>query len=174
MTLPQVFFAYFAAAIVVLSIIVITRRNPVHSVLFMLLLFFHISGLYLFLNAEFLAAVQVIVYAGAILVLFLFVVLLLNLREELLERRYTGTWPLGLILAATLFISLYVSLKPLTTGPQGEFSPEVVKAEGNTVVLGKVLYTSYLFPFEVASLVLLVAIIGAIVLAKKRHTPEVK
>ena len=80
--LPELFFGYYASAIVIFSLLVVTRSNPVHSVMWMLLLFLHIAGLYLFLNAEFIAAIQIIVYAGAILVLFLFVLLLLNLREE--------------------------------------------------------------------------------------------
>jgi NADH-quinone oxidoreductase subunit J len=78
--LPKLFFGYYAVVILFLSVLVVTRKNPVHSVMWMLLLFFHIAGLYLFLNAEFIAAIQIIVYAGAILVLFLFVVLLLNLK----------------------------------------------------------------------------------------------
>jgi NADH-quinone oxidoreductase subunit J len=147
--LAEVLFIYLAAAIVVLSVLVITRSNPVHSVLTMLLLFFHIAALYVTLNAEFLAAVQVIVYAGAILVLFLFVVLLLNLKEEAVERRYVGPWPMGLMAATGLFLAIVVSLDSFVAGPKGPF-------------------TEYLYPFEVVSLVLLVAIVGAIVLAKKR------
>lgn len=166
--LSQIFFVYFAAAIIVLSLLVITRRNPVHSVLFMLLLFFHIAAIYLFLNAEFIAAIQIIVYAGAILVLFLFVVLLLNLKEEVLERRYSGLWPLGLVLSVSLAITILVSLGSFKTGPQGEFGADVIAAEGHVAVIGRVLYTEYLFPVEIASVILLVAIIGAIVLAKKR------
>jgi len=81
--LPVIFFIYFAVVMTALSILIITRKNPVNSVLWMLAMFFHIAALYLFLNAEFLAAVQLILYAGAILVLFLFVVMMLNLREEL-------------------------------------------------------------------------------------------
>lgn len=161
-------FFYLAAAIIILSVLVITRRNPVHSVIIMVLLFFHIAGLYLTLNAEFLAAVQVIVYAGAILVLFLFVILLLNLREELLERRYVGPWPLQLAAAIGLFFMFLLSLKAFKLGPLGTFTDEVIKAQTNTKVLGKFLYMEYLYPFEVVSIVLLVAIIGAIVLAKKR------
>jgi NADH-quinone oxidoreductase subunit J len=161
-------FFYLAAAITILSVLVITRRNPVHSVITMVLLFFHIAGLYLTLNAEFLAAIQVIVYAGAILVLFLFVILLLNLREELLERRYVGPWPLGSLAAIGLFLMFLFSLKGFRLGPLGTFTDEVIKAHTNTKVLGEFLYIEYLYPFEVVSVVLLVAIIGAIVLAKKR------
>ncbi|MBI4823439.1 MAG: NADH-quinone oxidoreductase subunit J [Nitrospirae bacterium] len=164
----QAIFIYLAIAIIALSVTVITRKNPVHSIVFMLLLFFHIAGLYLTLNAEFLAAIQVIVYAGAILVLFLFVVLMLNLKEEVIERRYIGLWPLGLLLAVALLGTVLTTLKSISTGTKGIFSPELLKSETPTKVLAEVLYTEYLFPFEIASVVLLVAIVGAIVLAKKR------
>lgn len=167
--MAQAIFAYLAGAIIVLAILVITRRNPVHSVLFMLLMFFHVAGLYLTLNAEFLAAVQVIVYAGAILVLFLFVVLLLNLKEELRLRRGTWSWPFGAAVAAALFIAAFLSLRSFVPGTKGVITTAVMKAETNTKVLGRILFTEYLFPFEVVSLVLLVALIGAIVLAKKRQ-----
>lgn len=166
--LSEIIFGYLAAAIIVLSLLVITRRNPVHSVLFMLVLFFHISALYLTLNAEFLAAIQVIVYAGAILVLFLFVVLLLNLKEEMAVGRYIGPWPLGVGAAAAIFIMLFFSLSSFTTGAKGNITAEMLKAETNTKVLGKALFIEYIYPFEILSLILLVAIIGAIVLTKKR------
>lgn len=167
--MAQVIFAYLAGAIIVLSILVITRKNPVHSVLFMLLMFFHVAGLYLTLNAEFLAAVQVIVYAGAILVLFLFVVLLLNLKDELSMKRVTWSWPFGAAVAGVLFIAAFLSLRSFVPGAKGVITTAVMKAETNTKVLGRILFTEYLFPFEVVSLVLLVALIGAIVLAKKRQ-----
>lgn len=166
--IQQLFFAYFSAAIVLLSILVITRRNPVHSVMWMLLLFFHLAGLYLFLGAEFIAAIQVIVYAGAILVLFLFVVLLLNLREELKTNRFITSWPVSLIISAGILLLIISSLRAFLLGPIGKYSVEYMRKETNTVVLGKILYTEFLLPFEIVSLVLLVAIIGAIVLAKRR------
>lgn len=166
--MAEAFFIYLAAAITVLSVLVITRRNPVHSVLLMLVMFFHIAALYLFLNAEFMAAIQIIVYAGAILVLFLFVVLLLNLKEEVADRRYIGLWPLGLLLAGGIMVSMFAAMKSLVPGPQGKYGVDYIARESHVAAVGKVLYTEYLFPFEVASLILLVAIIGAIVLAKKR------
>jgi NADH-quinone oxidoreductase subunit J len=92
MSTPQAFFAYFAVAMTILSLLVVTRRNPVHSVLWMLVLFIHIAALYLFLNAEFIAAIQIIIYAGAILVLFLFVIMLLNLRKEETEKMFQKQW----------------------------------------------------------------------------------
>lgn len=164
----QIFFGYFAVAIVLLSILVITRKNAVHSVLWMLLLFFHIAALYLFLNAEFLTAVQLIIYAGAMLVLYLFVVMLLNLKREEGTSRFVDFWPLGLSVALALLIAIGLSIRAVVIGPQGTYSVDVVKKTGHTDVLGRVLYTEYLFPFEIVSVVLLVAIIGAIVLAKKK------
>ena len=166
--IQELFFAYFAFAIVVMSLLVITRRNPVHSVLWMLLLFFHIASLYLFLNAEFMAAIQIIVYAGGILVLFLFVVLLMNLREELTISRFIGAWSAGFVFAISLFVLVIISLSSFVAAPQGKYSIAFIKQETNVKVLGKLLYTDYLYPFEIASLILLVAIIGAIVLAKRR------
>src|SRR5512142_1697436 len=91
--LNQLIFAYFAAVILISGILMITRRNPIHSVMFMLLLFFHIAGIFVLLNAEFLAAVQLIVYAGAILILYLFVVMLLNVDRESSAARANRFWP---------------------------------------------------------------------------------
>lgn len=169
MTTPQLFFAYFAVAMTALSLLIVTRKNPVHSVLCMLGLFIHIAGLYLFLNAEFLAAIQIIVYAGAILVLFLFVIMMLNLRKEETVKKYQAQWPvsagIGIILAAFLVLILgNITVLPAL----GEYSIEAIKSEGSMMTVGKVLYTEFLLPFEIASIVLLVAIIGAVVLAKKR------
>lgn len=166
--IEQLIFGYLSAAIIVLSILVITRKNPVHSVVLMLVLFFHIAVLYLTLNAEFLAAIQIIIYAGAVLVLFLFVILLLNLKEELHIERFIGPWPLGLSAALAFAIMISLTTTSFIRGQEGSIGVEIIKAETNTKVLGKVLFTHYLFPFEVLSVVLLVAIIGAIVLTKRR------
>ena len=169
MTLQQGFFGYFATMMTVISLLVVTRKNPVHSVLWMLVLFVHMAGLYLFLNAEFLAAVQIIVYAGAIMVLFLFVIMLLNLRKEEKEFRLQGQWPVSAV-TGTLFLVVLVSiLRKITVLPElGEYSIEAIQAEGSLMTIGKTLYTNYLLPFEIASVLLLVAIVGAVVLAKKR------
>jgi NADH-quinone oxidoreductase subunit J len=166
--LPKLFFGYFATVIILLSVLVITRKNPVHSVMWMLLLFFHIASLYLFLNAEFIAAIQIIVYAGAILVLFLFVVLLLNLREELQFNRFIGSWPAGLFISSAILVVFMGAIQSYVLPPQGKYSIEFIKQETHTKALGKLLYTDFLFPFEIASLILLVAMIGAVVLAKKK------
>lgn len=169
MTLPQLFFAYFAAALTVLSLLVVTRKNPVHSVMWMLVLFVHIAGLYLFLNAEFLAAIQIIVYAGAILVLFLFVIMLLNLKSEESVRKFQKQWPVGMGIALIFAIFSVLIVRTITVMPPlGDYSVQLIQSEGNMMTIGKVLYTKFLLPFEIASLILLVAIIGAVVLAKRR------
>ena len=167
MTLPIFFFLYHALVIVSLSLVTVSRRNPVHAVLFMLVIFFHIASMYLFLNAEFIAAIQIIVYAGAILVLFLFVVFLLNLRAEEHEEKYSRSWLAGAVLALSLFAALAIVLRGFVLGPHGTYGIEKISEMTHTKAIGTVLYTKYLFPFEVASVILLVAIVGAITLAKK-------
>ena len=169
MSAAQVVFAYFAGAMTILSLLVVTRRNPVHSVLWMLVLFIHIAALYLFLNAEFIAAIQIIIYAGAILVLFLFVIMLLNLRKEETEKRFQKQWLYGIAISGVLVIFLVSVVGNITVGPPpGPYTAEAIKSEGHLMTVGKVLYSEFLLPFEIASLILLVAIIGAVVLAKKR------
>jgi NADH-quinone oxidoreductase subunit J len=152
-----------------LSLLVVTRRNPVHAVLWMLILFVHIAGLYIFLNAEFLAAIQIIVYAGAILVLFLFVIMLLNLKKEETVKKYQIQWPIGAGIGVLFAIFFVLIVSKITViPPLGKYSVDFIKSEGSLMTVGKVLYTEYLFPFEVASIVLLVAIIGAVLLAKRK------
>ncbi len=169
MTLVQFFFGYFAVMMTGLSLLVVTRKNPVHSILCMMVLFLHMAGLYLFLNAEFLAAVQIIVYAGAIMVLFLFVIMLLNLKNEETVAKYQTQWPWGLAAGGLFAIMLIYILRKITiVAPLGEYSVEAIKSEGSLMTIGKVLYTEFLLPFEIASIILLVAIIGAVVLAKRR------
>lgn len=165
--MPKFFFGYFAVVLTALSIVIITRKNPVHSVLWMLVMFFHIAGLYLFLNAEFLAAVQLILYAGAILVLFLFVIMMLNIKEEVTAKRFIRHWPAGAVIGVLLAVLILSSLPAFRQGPLGSFSIEAIAAATHTKALGTALFTEYLFPFEIVSLILLVAIVGAIVLAKK-------
>jgi len=166
--LPKLYFGYFSIVMVVISLLIITRKNPVHSILWMLALFFHIAGLYLFLNAEFLAAVQLILYAGAILVLFLFVIMMLNLKQEVMDVRFSGDWPIAIFVGGTILVLILLAITTLTQGPLGSYTIEAVQAETHARVLGRVLYTEFLFPFEIASLILLIAVVGAMVLAKKR------
>ncbi len=163
-----ILFSYFAAVIVLAAIGVIASRKPVNSALALLVMFFHVAGLFLLLDAEFIAAVQIIVYAGAILVLYLFVVMLLNVRAE---EGYHKQVVIGLAVGAGILGEAVLILSRSGFAdrfpPSAPSAPAAASAVGNTEGLGRALYTTYLFPFEVASLILLVAMIGAIILAKK-------
>lgn len=159
-----------AAIMVMSSCMVILRKNPVHSALFLVLTFFCLAGLYLLLNAQFIAAIQVIVYAGAIMVLFIFVIMLLNLDTEITSKSGHGVqrfWAMVItVVLAVSFVSLMTAR--VFTGEKGNFSPEAVNAVGNSEVIGKLLFTEFLLPFEITSILLLAAILGAILLAKKK------
>jgi NADH-quinone oxidoreductase subunit J len=135
----------------------------------MLLVFVHIAILFVFLNADFLAAMQIIIYAGAVLVLFLFVLMLLDLRAPDLERRLQKQWPLGVILAASFLVLFGVILSRTRTHVEpGRYTVDFIQSEGTVLTVGKVLFSEFLLPFEIASLILLVAILGAVVLAIKK------
>lgn len=163
--MTQLLFFYFAGVIVITSFLVIALRNPVYSAISLLIMFFHVAGIYILLNAEFIAAIQVIVYAGAILVLYLFVVMLLNVKRE---ERYQNQFLLGLFVGLVLLTEvMLILLRSSFSEGSGEYTVQRINELGNTQAVGQVLYTTYLFPFEVASFILLVAMIGAIVLAKK-------
>ena len=167
----QILFLYCALVIVTSGILAISLRNPVHCVLMVLVLFFHMAGLYLTLNAEFLAAVQIIVYAGAVLVLYLFVLFLVSLREELrLDAFVPRAW-IGRIIALGLAIALVRVVPAFTLGPQETAAPQAVKAAGNAQALGLELFSTYLLPFELAGLILLVALLGGLVLARREDDP---
>lgn len=150
------------------AIMMITRRNPVVSVLFLIVNFFCISGLYLLLKAQFIAVIQVIVYTGAIMVLFLFVIMLLNLQEETkLSERFTykkvTSVLLTILLAGLLFVTFYYGIdkKDIKLNPNA-------LVIGQAETLGKALFTTYSFHILIAGMLLLVAVIGTVVLAKKR------
>ena len=153
-------FYAFAVVLVVSAILVITARNPVHSVLFLILAFFNAAGLFVLLGAEFIAMILVIVYVGAVAVLFLFVVMMLDIDFAKLRVGAKQYVPLGLLVGFALLAEL-VMLYQIWPEPP----PVPDKADvDNTKELGKVLYTTYVFPFQVSGLILLVAMIGAIVL----------
>jgi NADH-quinone oxidoreductase subunit J len=161
------FFFYFLSAVTVISgIAVITRRNPVHSALALILALLGQAGLYLMLYAPFVAGVQIILYAGGIMVLFLFVIMLVNIERAQKEEQFNKQWIVGIVAAlalGVLFVLVYTKGKglfPQTVAqlPEGE----------NTQGIAMLLFRDYMFAFEIASLLLLVAIIGAVVMAKKR------
>ncbi len=176
-------FLLLAVVAVAASIAMITARNSVHSALFLVVVFFCLSVLYLTLNAEFLAAVQIVVYAGAIMVLFLFVITLLNPGREESDDRLRAQRPaafaLGLALIAEIALLLrstavrdllgaFPPAKPFTEQVTATFQNGAPGALGNTQALGFELFSTYLLPFEVISLVLLLAVVGVIVLAKRQ------
>ena len=167
--METVLFFVFAVAITITSILVIVQRNPVSSAIFLILTFFCLAGVYLLLQAEFIAIIQVLVYAGAIMVLFLFVIMLLNLeKEKRLMTRHRMQKVLGVFLGIVLLLQIgWVFKAALVEGVKGNFPAEKVAQLGNTQVVAKLLFTDFLLPFEITSVLLLVAIIGAIVLAKR-------
>ncbi len=152
---------------VVTAVMVVIQRNPVHSAIFLMFTVFSVAGVFVLAGAEFLAAIQIVIYAGAIIVLFLFTMMLLDLREVMRSRLTDPQKWVAIPLAVLLLMEVAViGSSTVTTAPQGQYSIEAVtRMGGNTQVFGKVLYYDFLLPFEVASLVLLLAIIGAIALA---------
>jgi NADH-quinone oxidoreductase subunit J len=163
-----VFWVLGAITLVSAFFVVIVRR-PIHNVLFMILTMIGLAGLFIMLQAEFVAMVQLIVYAGAVMVLFLFVIMLLNLDEMSLPYDPRGfRWWIGIGMALALAVMLFPVLKAVL--PAGEPGATALAKTGlsNTELIGRELFTSYLLPFEVASVLLLAAIIGAVVLVKKR------
>ena len=167
-TLPgQVAFYYLAAASIASAVLAITRRNPVHSMLWVLALFLHVAGIFYSCGAEFLAAVQVIVYAGAILVFYLFFLMLLDLPSETAGPRFGAHWPLGRGRRSRPSPLLGVVRPGLdrqpTPRPDGELRRGALSRP-----IGTALFTDFALPFEIVSLVLLAAIVGAVVVARRK------
>ncbi len=175
MTAAAAFFYMFASVTVASAVMVIASRNPVHSVLFLILAFVNAAGLFLLLGAEFLAMILVVVYVGAVAVLFLFVVMMLDVDFAELRQGFLQYLPIGLIIGFIFLVQLALVVGAWT------IDPGALKATGspipadltNTEALGRVLYTKYVYWFQSAGLVLLVAMIGAIVLTL-RHKEGVK
>jgi len=168
--MEYLFFYGFAILAVGSGLLLVISRNPVHSALYLIVTLFSLSGLFALLNAHFLAVIQILVYAGAIMVLFLFVIMLLNLKsvksefEKLFSLKILG----GGAAVLMLFEIIFLISKGSSMGLQGQESLEsIALGGGNTEMIGKLLFTEYLLPFEITSILLIVAIIGAVVLAKK-------
>jgi NADH-quinone oxidoreductase subunit J len=160
------FFYLFAAIMVIGGIMVITRKNPVHSALALIVTLLAQASVYLMLYAPFVAGVQIILYAGGIMVLFLFVIMLVSIDRSIRERQFNSQWVVGLI-AATALGGLFIAIYTKGTNIFPEHALSIVESD-NTQQVATMLYGQYMFPFEIASLLLLVAIIGAVVMAKKR------
>ncbi len=164
-------FALLALVTLFSALMVITRKNPLHSILYLVLAFFCFAGLYVMLGASFLAAVQIIIYAGAIMVLFLFVIMMLNLREpEKLEGKLSIWQGFGVVVGIGLVIVFlaYLLGRPALGIPLIEPTPDSF-AQGRIDWLGKSLFTEFVLPFEIAGVLLLAAVIGAVSLAKKER-----
>ena len=159
---------YLLATLTIASAVaVIFARNPVHSVLWLIMAFFNAAGLMLILGAEFIAMLLVIVYVGAVAVLFLFIVMMLNIDFAQLRSGFTRNLPFGLLVALVLLAEIIVAVSAWKAGPvTGNVKPAAV-TQPNIEAIGELLYTRFLFPFEIAGLILLVAMIGAIVLTHR-------
>jgi NADH-quinone oxidoreductase subunit J len=169
------FFYLFAALAVASAVMVIVAKNPVHAVLFLILTFFNAAGLFVLLGAEFLAMLLVVVYVGAVAVLFLFVVMMLDVDFVELRQGFLQYLPAGIVVAAALLfeLGLVASASMGANGAPIALAPNAPGEVTNAEAIGRVLYTDYLLLFQMAGLILLVAMIGAIVLTL-RHRPGVK
>jgi NADH-quinone oxidoreductase subunit J len=173
--LVAIAFYLFSAILIASAVMVVAARNPVHSVLFLILTFFNAAGLFVLLGAEFLAMILVVVYVGAVAVLFLFVVMMLDVDFSELKRGSLQYLPFGALIGIILVAELVMAgsvwvLKPVMFGAVANATPAGLT---NTEALGRILYTDYIYYFQIAGLVLLVAMIGAIVLTL-RSRPGVR
>ncbi|ENO86424.1 MULTISPECIES: NADH-quinone oxidoreductase subunit J [Thauera] len=167
----KTFVFYFLAAIMVLAALrVITARNPVHAALFLVLTFFNAGGLWLLLQAEFLAVTLVMVYVGAVMVLFLFVVMMLDINLDRLREGFWSYLPVGALVGILMLVEMVMVLGGGYFGLEAMPAPAPVAADySNTRELGRVLYTDYVYAFELASLVLLVAMVSAVALTLRKR-----
>ena len=171
MSVAAAFFYLFSAVMIASAVMVIAARNPVHSVLFLILAFVNASGLFILMGAEFLAMILVVVYVGAVAVLFLFVVMMLDVDFAELKRGVLQYMPLAFIIGLVVVIELVLVVGGWTARPGAAARPQ--SDVSNTLALGRVLYTQYVYFFQAAGLILLTAMIGAIVLTL-HHKPGVK
>jgi NADH-quinone oxidoreductase subunit J len=175
MSVAGLFFYVFSAVLIGAAFMVIAARNPVHSVLFLILAFFNAAGLFILLGAEFLAMILVVVYVGAVAVLFLFVVMMLDVDFAELKQGFLQYLPIGATLGAIMLIELVlvVTTFAMAPGSLARVTTPLPPGMSNTMALGRVLYTQYVYLFQASGLVLLTAMIGAIVLTL-RHKVGVK
>ena len=162
-------FYLFATLVIASAVLTIVARNPVHSVLWLILAFFNAAGLMLLMGAEFIAMLLVIVYVGAVAVLFLFVVMMLDIDFASLRSGFTKNLPFGILIALVLMAEILIAVSAWKAGPAMSGRHIPATAQPNIVAFGQLLYSRYLFPFEIAGLILLVAMIGAIVLTHRKR-----
>ncbi|MDT8409739.1 MAG: NADH-quinone oxidoreductase subunit J [Wenzhouxiangellaceae bacterium] len=172
MPIIEIIFYLFATVLTLSALSVVTARNPIYSVLFLVLSFFSAACIWLLLEAEFLAITLVLVYVGAVMVLFLFVVMMLDINLEKLKAGFARYLPVGLLVALAMAAQLFLLIWSRGRNSQVlEFTSS--EAAGNTQLLGELLFTDYIYPFEIAGFILLVAIVAAISLTHRRR-PETK
>jgi NADH-quinone oxidoreductase subunit J len=171
MSIVEILFYFFSLVLVAAAVGVITARNPVHCALFLVLAFFNSAVIWLLLEAEFLAIVLLLVYVGAVMVLFLFVVMMLDVNVAKLREGFTRYAPLGILVAALVVVEIgsVVWVKSLGGAAPEATARVAVEGYSNTRALGELLYTKYLYPFELAAVVLLVAIVAAIALTMRHR-----
>ena len=174
MILPAVLFYVFAAVTVAAGVMVVSARNPVHSVLFLILAFFNSAGLFILIGAEFLAMILVVVYVGAVAVLFMFVVMMLDINFLRMQEGFMRYLPIGALIGFVLLAELVLLfgheiIEPGVAGLQPAPLLPAVPGMTNTRALGDLLYTRYVFAFQAAGMILLVAMIGAIVLTLRQR-----
>jgi NADH-quinone oxidoreductase subunit J len=173
MIINAIFFYLFAGITVASAVMVITARNPVHSVLFLILAFVNAAGLFVLLGAEFLAMILIVVYVGAVAVLFLFVVMMLDVDFAELRHGLLSYLPIGVLIGGILLAELLLVVGGWVMAPAARQSAAIAANVSNTEALGLVLYTKYVYFFETAGIILLVAMIGAIVMTLQ-HKPNVR
>jgi NADH-quinone oxidoreductase subunit J len=170
MLIDTVLFYIFALLVLGGGILTITRRNAVHSAISLIVSLLGVAGLYLLQHAEFLFAVQIVLYVGGIMVLFLFVIMLVNLDQAAKERQFNRQWMVGLVAVALVGaqVGYFVWKGKYAFRIAEDALPAAAAATGNTEAIANSLFTDYLLPFEIASVLLLVAVLGSVVMAKKR------
>jgi NADH-quinone oxidoreductase subunit J len=175
MSIVEILFYAFSAVLIVAAVGVITARNPVHCALFLVWAFFNSAAIWLLLEAEFLAIVLMLVYVGAVMVLFLFVVMMLDVNIAKMREGFTRYAPLGILIAILVVVEIgsVVWVKSLGGAAPEAAASVAVEGYSNTRALGELLYTKYLYPFELAAMLLLVAIVAAIALTM-RHRAGMK
>ncbi len=166
--LSLIAFGMLSAVALASGVMVITRRNAVHSVIWLIVTLFAVGGIFLLQHAEFLFAVQIILYVGGIMVLFLFVVMLVNLDVALKQAQFSRQWQLGLFTAVLVFAQLAYVIYKIGSGMSLPAQPASPASAHNTEAIGQALYQTYMLPVEIASLLLLVAMVGAVIMAKRK------
>jgi NADH-quinone oxidoreductase subunit J len=162
-------FYVFAAIMLFASLRVITAKNPVHAALFLVLAFFTAAGIWILLQAEFLAIMLVMVYVGAVMVLFLFVVMMLDIDVERLRHRFWSYLPLGAMIGVLMVVEMALVLGGKYFGVEALPGQDLPVGHSNTKELGRLLFTEYVYPFELASVILLVGIIAAVMLTLRQR-----